>query len=53
MFENRVLRGMFGFKRQGVTGGLTKLQSKERHNFVRFNKYYQSDRIKEDGALER
>jgi hypothetical protein len=32
VFENRVLRRMFGTKRDGVTGGWRKLQNKELHN---------------------
>jgi hypothetical protein len=33
MFENRVLRKMFGLKRDEVTGGWRKLHRKELHNF--------------------
>jgi hypothetical protein len=32
VFENRVLRRIFGSKRDGVTGGWRKLYNKERHN---------------------
>jgi hypothetical protein len=32
MFENRVLRGIFGPKRDGVTGGWRKLHNEELHN---------------------
>jgi hypothetical protein len=32
VFENRVLRGMFGPKRDGVTGGWRKLHKEELHN---------------------
>jgi hypothetical protein len=32
MFENRVLRRIFGPKRDGVTGGLRKLYNEELHN---------------------
>jgi hypothetical protein len=32
VFENRVLRNMFGPKRDGVTGGWRKLHNKELHN---------------------
>jgi hypothetical protein len=32
MFENRVLRTMFGPERDGVTGGWRKLYNKELHN---------------------
>jgi hypothetical protein len=33
VFENRVLRRIFGAKRDEVTGGLRKLHNKELHNF--------------------
>jgi hypothetical protein len=32
VFENRVLRRIFGTKRDGVTGGWRKLHNKELHN---------------------
>jgi hypothetical protein len=32
VFENRVLRGIFGPKRDGVTGGRRKLHNEERHD---------------------
>jgi hypothetical protein len=32
VFENRVLRGIFGPKRDGVTGGWRKLHNEELHN---------------------
>jgi hypothetical protein len=32
MFENRVLRRMFGLKRDEVTGGWRKLYNEELHN---------------------
>jgi hypothetical protein len=32
MFENRVLRRIFGSKRDGVTGGWRKLHNEELHN---------------------
>jgi hypothetical protein len=32
MFENRVLRSIFGQKRDGVTGGWRKLRNEELHN---------------------
>jgi hypothetical protein len=32
MFENRVLRRIFGTKRDGVTGGWRKLHNEELHN---------------------
>jgi hypothetical protein len=33
VFENRVLRRIFGPKRDGVTGGWRKLHNEELHNF--------------------
>jgi hypothetical protein len=33
VFENRVLRGIFGPKREEVTGGRRKLHNEELHNF--------------------
>jgi hypothetical protein len=33
MFENRVLRGIFGLKRDEVMGGWRKLHNAELHNF--------------------
>jgi hypothetical protein len=33
VFENRVLRGIFGHKREEVTGGLGKFHNEELHNF--------------------
>jgi hypothetical protein len=39
VFENRVLRRIFGLKRDGVTGGLRKLHNEELHNL------YSSPRI--------
>jgi hypothetical protein len=32
MFENRILRSIFGPKRDEVTGGLRKVQNEELHN---------------------
>jgi hypothetical protein len=32
VFENRVLRRIFGLKRDGVTGGWRKLRNEELHN---------------------
>jgi hypothetical protein len=32
MFENRVLRRIFGFKREEVTGGWGRLHNEELHN---------------------
>jgi hypothetical protein len=33
VFENRVLRGIFGRKRDEITGGLRKPHDEELHNF--------------------
>jgi hypothetical protein len=40
MFENRVLRRIFGPKRDEVTGDWSKLHNEELHIFVRIPKYY-------------
>jgi hypothetical protein len=39
VFENKVLRGIFGPKRDEVTEGWRKLHNEELHNFVHFCKY--------------
>jgi hypothetical protein len=39
VFENRVLRRIFGPKREKVTGEVKKLHIKELHNLF-FNNYY-------------
>jgi hypothetical protein len=39
VFENRVLRRIFGPKREEVAGGWRRLHNEELHNFVRFTKY--------------
>jgi hypothetical protein len=39
VFENRVLKRIFGHKRDGVTGGWRKLHNEELHHFVHFAKY--------------
>jgi hypothetical protein len=33
VYENRVLRGIFGTKRDEITGGRRKLHNEELHNF--------------------
>jgi hypothetical protein len=38
VFENRVLRRIFGPKRDGVTGGWRKLHNEELHNLYSSNK---------------
>jgi hypothetical protein len=48
VFENRVLRKIFGPKRDEVTGGWINLHGVELHNFPLFTKHYISDQIKED-----
>jgi hypothetical protein len=40
VFENRVLRRMFGPKRDEVTGEWRKLHNEELHDFILFAKYY-------------
>jgi hypothetical protein len=37
VFENRVLRGTFGPKRDEVTAGWRKLHNEELHNFSKYN----------------
>jgi hypothetical protein len=39
LFENRILGGIFGPKRQGITGGWRKLNNEELHNLYSI-KYY-------------
>jgi hypothetical protein len=39
VFENRVLRRIFGKKRDEVTGGWRKLHNEELHNLYSFAKY--------------
>jgi hypothetical protein len=47
MFENRLLRRIFGPKVEEVTGKWRKLQKVGLHNFwYSFAKYYQGDQIK-------
>jgi hypothetical protein len=36
-FENRVLRKMYGLKRDGVMGRRRKLHNKELHNLYKYN----------------
>jgi hypothetical protein len=47
MFENRVLRRIFGPKRNEVTGGWTKLHNEELHNLY-ISKYNYTVQVKED-----
>jgi hypothetical protein len=46
VFEDRVLRRIFGPKRNEVTGGWRKLYNEELHNLYSFTKY--NDQVKED-----
>jgi hypothetical protein len=39
VFENRVLRRIFGSKKYAVAGGWRKLHKEKRHNLVLFSKY--------------
>jgi hypothetical protein len=39
VFENRVLRRIFGTKRDEVAGGCRKLYNEELHNCSRFTKF--------------
>jgi hypothetical protein len=47
VYENRMLRRMFGPKRDEVTGGLRKLCNEELHNLL-FAEYNSNDQVKED-----
>jgi hypothetical protein len=46
MFENRVLRQIFGRQRQKVTGHWRILHNEELHDSKLLTKYYSSDHIK-------
>jgi hypothetical protein len=49
VFENRVLRRIFGPKRDEVTGGWRKLHNEELHNlYIFFFKCNWNDQVKED-----
>jgi hypothetical protein len=45
VFENRVLRRIFGPKRDGVTGGWRKLHNEELHNLYNFNYKVEKDEV--------
>jgi hypothetical protein len=47
MFENRVLRRIFGLKGDDVTGGWRKVHNEELHNLLLFMKY-ENGHIKSD-----
>jgi len=56
VFENRVLRRIFGPKRDEVTGGWRKLHNNELSDLHSFTKYYSSDQIEKNemgGACSR
>jgi hypothetical protein len=48
VFENRVLRGVFGSKRDGVTGEWRRLHNEELHKFVLTTKYYSGDEMEDE-----
>jgi hypothetical protein len=48
VFENRVLRRIFGPKRDEVTGGWRKLHNEELHGFVLFTRCCLGDESKKD-----
>jgi hypothetical protein len=48
VFENRVLRRIFGPRRDEVTGGWRKQHNEELHNLFLFAKYNCNDLVKED-----
>jgi hypothetical protein len=45
VFENRVLKKIFGLKREDLTGGWGKLHNEELRNFAKYN---WNDQVKED-----
>jgi hypothetical protein len=47
VFENKVLRRVFGLKRDEVTGGWEKLHNKKLHNLL-FTRYEQNYQVGED-----
>jgi hypothetical protein len=53
MFENRVLRRIFGHERDVVTGGQRTLHNEKLTQLVFFCKYYYEDEIKEGRAWGR
>jgi hypothetical protein len=50
VFENRVLRRMFGPKRDEETGGWRKLHNEELHNFSKYNWNNQVKKYEMGGA---
>jgi hypothetical protein len=56
VFENRVLRRIFGPKRDGVTGGWRKLYNEERHNLyssLNIIRIIKSTRMRWEGHVTR
>jgi hypothetical protein len=53
LFECRVLRRMFGPKRDEVTGGWRKLHNEELHNFYSSRRMIKSRRMKWPGLVAR
>jgi hypothetical protein len=47
VFQNRVIRRIFGSKRDEVTGEWIKLHSEELHYFIFLPKYYYADQVEE------
>jgi hypothetical protein len=48
VFENRVLRNIFGPKRHKVTGEWKRLHNEELEDLYSFTKYYSGDQIKKN-----
>jgi hypothetical protein len=48
VFENRVLRRIFGLKRDEVTGEWSKLHNEELHGSVLLTQYFAGDKIKKN-----
>jgi hypothetical protein len=46
VFENRMLRRIFGLKRDGVRGGWRNLHSEELHKLYSFTKYNYNDQVR-------
>jgi hypothetical protein len=46
VFENRVLRRIFGPKMDEVTGEWTKLHNEELHNLLLISKYHEANQVK-------
>jgi hypothetical protein len=48
VFDNSMLKRIFGTKRDEVTGGWRKLHNEELHNLFFFTIYYLDDQFKEN-----